>query len=175
MLATTALLLAAAKRKKNLPPLLPEWFSLPYKISAALLALFLLFTPLITRHTSASALLSFCYGAIVTPLFEEMIFSWTAVGADKRPVQKRKGGLSDFKRTVCHMALRLRGHHPLAHLTFLARCRYCAHSADEGAHCVSHRAGVGPGAPKMQKRLRCADAPYADQCDRFLINRSSSA
>lgn len=74
MLATTALLLAAAKRKKNLPPLLPERFSLPYKISAALLALFLLSTPLITRHTSASALLSFCYGAIVTPLFEETIF-----------------------------------------------------------------------------------------------------
>ena len=35
--------------------------------------------------------------------------------------------------------------------------------------------GKSPFSPKMQKRLRCADAPYADQCDRFLINRSSSA
>ena len=35
--------------------------------------------------------------------------------------------------------------------------------------------GKSPFWLKMQKRLRCADAPYTDQCDRFLINRSSSA
>lgn len=53
---------------------LPENFNLKYKACTALLLIFIITTPIITKNISFYAILSLIYNAILTVLYEEIIF-----------------------------------------------------------------------------------------------------
>lgn len=74
MAVMSAAMLAWWKHKDKTWNLFPEKFNWKYILSTALAAVFLISTPLITQNLSPQALLSLMYGAVITVIFEEVVF-----------------------------------------------------------------------------------------------------
>lgn len=74
MAVMSAVMLVWWKHKDKQWKLFPEQFNWKYMLSTVLAAAFLISTPLITQNLSPQALLSLTYGAVITVVFEEVVF-----------------------------------------------------------------------------------------------------
>ena len=74
-MALLSLAILAISRARGLPlSVFPARFSPPYVAAAALFAALLIATPIITRDTGFASIVLMVYSAVVTPIFEELIF-----------------------------------------------------------------------------------------------------
>lgn len=74
MVLITAMILLAAKIKKVSLSIFPKHFGTGYIVFTAMAAALLILTPLLTKNTSTAAIILLIYSAVVTPVFEELIF-----------------------------------------------------------------------------------------------------
>ncbi len=74
MVLLTALMLLAARLKKIKLSVFPKQFGAGYIVFTIIAASLLISTPLLTKDRSAASLVLLIYSAIVTPVFEELIF-----------------------------------------------------------------------------------------------------
>lgn len=74
MVILSILILLVAKRRKISLSVFPKNFRAGYLAATVMAAALLILTPILTKNGSASAIILLLYSAIVTPVFEELIF-----------------------------------------------------------------------------------------------------
>lgn len=84
MLAATGMFLAAARKRRIKLHLFPATFSCGYKIGTMAVLAFFAATPIITQSVSPAGLVSLVYHAVITVVFEEVLFRGFVYQAVKR-------------------------------------------------------------------------------------------
>lgn len=74
MVTLSVLILLAAKRRKISLSVFPKNFRAGYLVATVIAAALLILTPILTKNGSTAAVLVLLYSAVVTPVFEELIF-----------------------------------------------------------------------------------------------------
>lgn len=101
MLAATGMFLAAARKRRIKLHLFPATFSCGYKIGTMAVLAFFAATPVITQSVSPAGLVSLVYHAVITVVFEEVLFRGFVYQAVKK--EWAAWSLSTFLFGVWHL------------------------------------------------------------------------